>query len=286
MGFKNLRQFVDTNEAGATSIYSFRKAPTQPTISGQWFDLSMSPGNPVPNYYAAAPLVSVALKQSTDGGLAHGPSVAPFTKYLKRSTIMCSGQVPLPGIYQMLDYLIYYPFVDEGTTDEQIMTNSVALPRYSDGKGVQIMAVGVAAQTGGQRFEVNYTNSAGVSGRTTFAHFQNTAITVGSLISSNTALIGTSTPFLSLQAGDTGVRSIESVTMLGVDVGLFTLVLVKPIAQFYILENTAPVEVEYIKDRGGVMPEIKEDAYLNLICSTNGLIQSTAILGTLEYTWS
>lgn len=286
MGFKNLKQIVDSDEAGASSVYSFRKAPTQSTVNGQWFDLSMSPGNPVPNYYAAAPLISVAMKQSTDGGLAHGPSVAPFTKYLKKSLIMCSGAVPLPAIYQLLDYLMFYPFIDEGSTDEQILSNTVPLPRYSDGEGVRIMAVGVAPQAGGQRFVVNYTNSEGVSGRTTFTHFQNTASNVGSLISSNTALIGTSTPFLSLQSGDTGVRSIESVTMLGVDVGLFTLVLVKPIAQFSILENTSPVEVEYLKDRGMVMPEIKDDAYLNFICSTAGLIHSVSIIGTLEYTWS
>jgi hypothetical protein len=286
MGFKNLKQIVDSDEAGATSIYSFRKAPTQATVAGQWFDLSMSPGNPIPQYYAAAPLVSVAMKQSTDGGLFHGPSVAPFTKYLKKSLIMCSGGVPLPAIYQLIDYLVYYPFIDEGSTDEQFMVNSVPLPRYSDGEGVMIMAVGVAAQTGGQQFFVTYTNQDGVSGRNTLNHFQNTATSVGSLISSNSVLIGSSTPFLSLQAGDTGVRSIDSVTMLGLDVGLFTLVLVKPIAQFSILENTAPVEVEYLKDRGLVLPEIKDDAYLNFICSTSGLIQSVAIIGTLEYTWS
>lgn len=286
MGFKNLKQIVDSDEAGATSVYSFRKAPTQATVAGQWFDLSMSPGNPIPQYYAAAPLAAVAMRQSTDGGLCHGPSVAPFTKYLKRSTVICSGAVPLPATYELLDYLVYYPFIDEGSTDEQFLVNSVSLPRYTDGKGVMIMAVGVAAQTGGQQFIVKYTNQDGVSGRTTLAHFQNTAISVGSLISSTTALIGSSAPFLSLQAGDTGVRSIESVTMLGVDVGLFTLVLVKPIAQFSILETTAPVEIEYLKDRGMVMPEIKDDAYLNFICSTAGLIQSVSIIGTLEYIWS
>ena len=284
MGFKSIKDIVDADLEGRTREFSFRKTPSQTTVSGCWFDLSMSPGNPVPNYYAASPLISVALRQSTDGGFFHGANAAPLSKYLITSLIVPQSATGLPMPLIMLDYLLYYPFIDEGTTDEQIVTNSVSLPRYTNGEGVKIMAVSVAARTSGQTFTVKYTNSNGVSGRVTTAVFQNSAGANGSIISSHANSVSSNIPFLPLQGLDTGVRYIESVTMAGADVGLFTLVLVKPIMQTCVNEQTACVEVNFAKDKSG-MPKIEDDAYLNFICTPQGNISGTTLIGTLKYTW-
>jgi hypothetical protein len=82
----------------------------------------------------------------------------------------------------LCDYLLFYPFVDESVTDEQIMDNTATLPRYTDGDGVQMMAVVVAAQVGGGTFTVNYTNSDGVSGRTSKPMTLSTTGTVNGVI--------------------------------------------------------------------------------------------------------
>lgn len=47
--------------SGFGRLSSWRKAPTQTTGVGVWFDLSMSPGNPVPNYYIGTPGIFVPL---------------------------------------------------------------------------------------------------------------------------------------------------------------------------------------------------------------------------------
>ena len=284
MGFSNFKELVNTELEGAERIFSFRKTPSQVSTAGVWFDLSMSPGNPVPNYYAASPLVAVAMRQSTDGGFFHGANVSPAKKYLRRSTIITNSATGLPLTMLLMDYLLYYPFIDEGTIDEQVLTNSVSLPRYESGEGVRIMAVSVAPRTSGQQFVVSYTNSLGVSGRTTTSVFQNAAAANGSIITSSVNNTISAVPFLPLQDGDTGVRSIDSVTMLGADVGLFTLVLVKPIAQFCLNEQTAPVEVDYLIQKSG-MPEIKDDAYLNLLCLPNGSLSGVTSIGDLKFTW-
>ena len=162
----NVASIIAAYDAGQSHYRTWRKVPTQTTGSGIWFDLSLSPGNPVPQYYAAAPLAAIALARSTDGGLDHGPNVSPYTKHLHKFMAMTqtATAVPLPMI--LCDYLMYYPFVamDAG---EQTMTNSVTIPRYTDGAGVEIMAVEVAAQVGGAQFFVTYTNSDGVAGRVT-----------------------------------------------------------------------------------------------------------------------
>ena len=284
MGFRSLKDIVDAEESGAVRQFSFRKTPSQASTASVWFDLSMSPGNPVPNYYAASPLTSVALRQSTDGGFFHGSDVSPAKKYLNRMLIASNSGTGLPLPFLLLDYLLYYPFIDEGTTDTQLLTNSVTIPRSVTGEGVRIMAVSVAPRTSGQQFTVRYTNSKGVSGRITSAVFQNNAAINGSIISSNQNDTNSAMPFLPLQAGDTGVRSIESVTMLGADVGLFTLVLVKPLFETTLISQTAPVEVLFL-DRGLMMPEIENDAYLNLICQPLGSLAGVTLIGEMKYIW-
>lgn len=43
---------------------------------------------------------------------------------------MANQPTALPMRMILLDYLMYYPLIDEGTTDEQFMTNTIPLPRY------------------------------------------------------------------------------------------------------------------------------------------------------------
>jgi hypothetical protein len=287
-GFRNHRELIEAVEAGQTATFGWRKAPTQTTATNIWFDLSMSPGNPIPNYYAAAPLAAKRLTQSSDGGIFHGAAPGgTMTKHLRRFMALVSTPttaVPLPMI--LCDYLLYYPFVDMGTTDQQDMTQSETLSRHTDGEGVRIMAVEVAAQIGGQSFFVSYTNQDGVAGRTTPTVTCNTQVSTGTIISTAAATNGCAGPFLPLQQGDTGVRSIQSLTMLGADVGLIALVLVKPKATLGVYDIQAPAEKDFVTDNPATLPIIQDDAYLNLICLPSGTIAAGQIMGTIEIVWN
>jgi hypothetical protein len=287
-GFTKIKDIVDSQVVnGSTRFYTWRKSPTQTTPAGLWFDLSMSPGNPVPKYwFDATPLTAVQVKQSTDGGMYHGANVTPSQKYLRELMAMTVTATALPMPMMLLDYLMYYPTIDDSITDVQTMTNGVTLPRYTTGAGVQMIAVSDATRTGGQTFTVSYTNSDGTAGRTTPNVLQSGSSVNGNLLNSSLSnTVGAASgAFIQLQAGDTGVRSVESVTMNGADVGLFTIILVKPIAQFSIRGIDAPVEVDYFKDFP-VIPQIFDDAYLNLICLPQGSLAATAIHGTIKTTF-
>lgn len=285
VAFSSVSELARAEIDGKSCQFTWRKSPSQTTTAGIWFDLSMSPGNPAPQYYAAAPLVAIALSKSTDGGLMHGGAVSPAQKILGTTMQLTATATALPMPMIMCDYLLFYPFIDEGTTDQQDLTNIVTIPRYTTGAGVQIMAVSVAGRTGGQSFFCTYTNQDGVSGRVTPTVVQNTATANGHIVSSATATNGACGPFLPLQAGDTGVRSIQSVTMLGTDVGLFTLVLVKPLAQVQIRGIDAPVENNHFVDKVQ-LPVIIDDAYLNYICLPQGTLAATAIHGTIKTIWN
>ena len=287
MGFANVRALVDAELDGQSTYATWRKSPSQASTGGLWFDLSMSPGNPVPQYYASAPLVGKTLSQSQDGGLFHGGPVAPATKHLKRVTAVATVATGLPMPLILCDYLLYYPFVDEGSTDPQPCDNTQTITRYTSGAGVQMMAVSLASRTGGASFQVTYTNSDGVAGRVSQTVTQNSAAANGTLVTSRNASTNpTSTgPFIGLQDTDTGVRLIESVQMLSPDVGLFALVLVRPLAQCNVLGIDAAVETNYLDDYNQ-LPVIADDAYLGFLCNPRGSLGATALHGDITTVWS
>lgn len=289
MALRNISDLVAAEEAGQTFFSAWRKTPTQTTGAGIWFDLSMSPGNPVPNYYAASPNIAIALKQSTDGGIPHGGAVGPLglKKYLKQITAMTVTASATPLQLLLCDYLLFYPFVDMSVTDPQAMDNTVTLPRSTSGKGVQIMAVEVAGQSGvgNPQFFVTYTNSDGVAGRQTPNVACNTQTVNGTIITTSAALNGSAGPFLPLQAGDRGVKSIDSVTFLAADVGLIAFVLVNPIENTSIRGVDAPVERTPLLDFMD-LPVIEDDAYLNFICCPNNSLAGAPLHGTISTVWA
>jgi hypothetical protein len=194
----------------------------------------------------------------------------------------------------VLDYLGYYPFVDMADT-VGVFPGS-GLSRYTDGVGVQIMPVLVAPQVGGARFTVSYTNQAGTPGRTSGVVSCNAGVINGTIVCSGaTGATFQSSPFIPLQFGDTGVRSIESVTYSVNDVGLLAFVLVKVIAFTRLdpIPTTTPAtttfsatEVDYALDQAFILPVIKDDAYLNFICMPAGTIASAVFSGLIETIWS
>jgi len=285
MAIVNTKQLIDAELEGRVRQYVWRKTPSQASTAGIWFDTSMSPGNPAAQYYIGGILSSTVLARSTDGGLYHGANVSPSTKYLRSVTAMTSTATALPMPMILCDYLMCYPFVDMSVTDQQDMTNTNVLTRYTDGEGVQVMAVLTNAGVGGQQFFFTYTNSDGVSGRTSQTVTMNTATAIGTIITSNVSTANSSgNPFIGLQAGDSGVRSIESVTMLGADVGLFALVLVKPLLWTAVNEITAPYEKDALLI-GGDIPRIYDDAFLGFLALPRGTLAATALVGDIKVIW-
>lgn len=292
MTIQNVQQLVDAEFAGKTDFYTFRKAPNQTTANGIWVDLGMSPGNPVPNYYAATPNVAIALAQSTDGGLYHGGAVSPEAKYLKTFGIQTATSTAVPMPIYILDYLMYYPFVDMSDTSATgvAMTTNIALPRYPTGVGVKIMPVVVAGPSGvgNPQFYVSYYNTNDEL-KYTPTHACNTQVVNGTVVHSmpvgiagSSGVIGTPSPFLTLASGDTGVKSIANVFWLGSgDIGLVSFVLVKPVAETTLRQTTAWHERNYYTDISK-MPVIADDAYLNMICCPPGTLSGALITGYMQ----
>lgn len=281
----NLKALAKAVKAGQVLFRSFVKTPSQTTASGIWFDLSMSPGNPVPQYFFATPLAAMPMARSTDWGLDHGPAKPGLVKFLHRVMFQVVTATAVPLSLRLLDYLMFYPGIamDVGVQD---MANLLPLPRSSDGRGVQMMLVEQSSYVGGATLRVNYTNQDGVPGRWTPVVKCNTQTASGTIATSAPATLGCCGPFLPLGHGDSGVRSVEQVEFLTGDVGLLALVLVKQVAPAVcVFENTAPAELDFLLEYG-FMPSIEDDAYLNFIAKPVGTLAAAPIAGDIQTIWS
>lgn len=249
----------------------FKAALPNQTTAGYFTDASMSAGTPKYNAYAGSALTATQMVGAGNTGIFCGAHESGKTKRLVRWNAYF-GQVPAAA--NLLDYLMFYPLVDGDDTDVQVMDNSVSLPRYASGEGVRAMLVSFAPMTAAAVVTVSYTNSDGVSGRTSSGAVVPAAlggIVVSAAVPANGVPVATSnvcTPFLPLASGDKGMRSIESIQLSSAAGGFMTLVLVKPLARLTVLETGVMAEKMFGVDTT-VFPEILSGAYLNIVAQIN-----------------
>lgn len=181
----------------------------------------------------AAPTTAAVPTNNTKGALgtlaANQPSILDGTNQRILSLGTNNGSVIRSGLLWVYDRLSHQGGLNATVTTVGATTNlpTAALTRYTTGAGVWIMVeiytqIGTTATT----ITCTYTNDAGTGGRVTPL----TDIGGTARREVNRGLI------LPLQAGDTGVRSIESYTLTATTgtAGAFGFTLMKPLA-FYPL---------------------------------------------------
>ena len=298
MGFATVSEYAAADEAGQVWVSSFRKAvASAATTTNAWIDYTYSPGSPVANFYASTPLTAAVIE--SDKGIYTGGNVAPATKHLKNIMLMsaaASATSTTNGRQQIAvcDYLLYYPFIDtDAIGEEQTLDNTVTLPRYTSG---QVVAVAQSAASTVGQFTFTYTNQDGVAGRVSQNNFTFIVAGGGQVVGASGA--GASyNPFCYLHAGDTGVRSIESVTFTAAGGGLMCLVIVKPLLKTVVSQESrrttsgnlesygACTELASVIHQAGA-PRIQDGAVIGLLGSGYAGSLATSILaGTLEVIW-
>lgn len=285
MGFSSIKSYVESQvDLGKVQTSSFRRTLPQVTQAGTWCDLSMATGNPSPNYYASAPLASAVLEAKD--GIFHGSNTSPDSKVVANLMVQSSSANGLPVTLLLCDYVLYYPFIDMDSTDQQDLSNTITLPRYASGAGVRAFLVAQGNYVGGADFFITYTNQDGVSGRVSPTIKSNTATFTATLVSSSdtSAIDGRIGPFIPLRSGDSGIRSVESIKFLSSNGGIAALVLAKPLGTHAVRELASPNEKNFVKDIMSA-PVVMDGAFLNFLALPSGSLQSVAITGLADFVW-
>ena len=294
-GFRNLRAWAGAEDLGQFHITSFRKAVSSAaTTTSAWIDYSYFPGSPVANFYASSPLEAAELE--TSRGI-YVPTVAPATQWLRNLKLMSaasSGTSVLNGRQQIVlaDILLYYPFIDtDAVGEQQDMVNTATIPRYTSGR---VIAVGQSASSTLGQFTFSYTNQDGVAGRTSQNHFTFVVAGGGQVVASSVQSAASYHPYLALQAGDSGVKSIESVTFTAGGGGLMALVIVQPLLECFLTQQATRGTTDSFgacDEFASVIHhrprEIKDGAVVNLFAAGHaGSLASSILAGVLETTWN
>jgi hypothetical protein len=294
-GFKNLREYADAEDLGQYHVTSFRKAiSSTATTTSAWIDYSYFPGSPTANFYASSPLEAAAVE--VERGI-RVPSVSPATQVLRNLKLMSAASSTTSttnGRQQMIlaDLLLYYPFVDtDAVGEQQDLVNTVTIPRYDYGR---VIAVGQSAASTTGQFTFSYTNQDGVAGRTSQNHFTFAIAGGGQIVAASSQIQTSYEPYLNLQAGDYGVKSIESVTFTAGGGGLMALVIVAPIFSAHLTQEARRGTTdsfgacdEFASVINHRPPIIKDGAVLDIFAAGHaGSLASSILAGVLETTWN
>ena len=217
------------------------------------------------------------------------------TKHLLTMSAQTAGATTVPITLLLVDLLGCYARIDGNTASAITLANSLTLPRYTDGTGVMAYSVVAPATTGASAHNclMTYTNQAGTGSR---ALPQTVAATV-SAVNSHIYHSGTAAnnigPFLPLQAGDTGIRSVQTWQQSAANgtASTFTnLVLAKPIMELQLTTQFLLSERDMLNQFPS-LPLIQEAAATKNACLSwiayagAATPASTNFFGVNRYAW-
>lgn len=220
----------------------------------------------------ATPTTSAALTDASDIAIRPLPTVDTGRLTLLGARINPGG---VGGVCIIVADILNHSGGLSGTSTSAQTTNlpTAALTRHTSGEGVMAgLIVYTALGTTATTVTASYTNTTPTSGRTT------TATTIGSTTHNP---IGTLIP-LPLQAGDTGVTSVESVTLTATTgtAGNFGVVLFKPLAMIALNEYQGAHVVDAVSSGGfvGALAQAEPGACLSLLAVQSATQQMMGLI--------
>ena len=288
---------ISTNGASFRSDWNKNFLPTTAALAGEWHCLARGAGNPGADsiYNVGTNLAFQAVSDTTANaaGIQHGGSVSTATKHIVNASAFTAAATVAPCVLMLVDLLGFYRVTTTTIITAQTLDNTVTIPRYTDGAGVQAFiwntnatALGAATPT----FTINYTNSAGTAGRTTptlpSLPIGKTAASNGLILYSGTGA-GKYGPFMPLASGDRGIRSIQSITQSASYVsGEYSIALCRTLLTLPITTLGVAAERDLIHQSPS-FPRVIDGANLVwLMYSGAATPTNSAIAGHLDFAWN
>ena len=291
-GQDDLINQVSTNGKFYRTDWQKSTFATTAHTAGLWYSLFRGGGNP-PADAILGTGTNLAFQSLTDAttnatGIPHGGNVGGY-KHLLNAAAQTAAATTAPCVLMLVDLLGFYPVTTVTTTGAQTLNNTVTLPRYTDGAGVQaFITPSTVMGAATPNISIGYTNSAGTASRATPATLPigNTAAAVTSIVYSGTGA-GKFGPFMPLQAGDAGICSVQSINLSASYVsGVLNLVLCKPLLTLPITTLGVTAERDLVNQFAS-MPKVYDGACLAwLMLAGAATPVASPISGHLEFGWS
>jgi len=270
MSFASYDALIAAFTAGKGQDYVFNKTTLSLAAASAGHSLWNAAGAPGQGSFGGSSAgVWTAQNSSTAGAIAFANPTGPDTLHL-----VLAGCVPNAAsagtmlIYDRLGQVEFLP-LNDGSLPEVTAVSSDFTARLAAGEGAQIFAeITHTVMATGAVFQISsYTNQAGTAARAS------EVVTCNAVASQAAGRFPyTNRFFINLQAGDTGVRSIESVTLTAnssTTAAKMNIVAARPLT--YLPMNSANVYVERDLVLATIkMPRIRDNACIALAVLSAG----------------
>lgn len=291
MAIQSIDNLISAISAGQTTRYDFNKITgASAYAAGRWYDMGMLNSMPVANAWAGTALNWVTCTETTGNGtqifgMPHGGNVSPSKKHLLNMNAWGTAATSVPGTLMLVDLQGYYPGISNNTTSAQTLVGTPTL-RYTNGEGVRAFMVQTAvAGATAQNIALSYTDQAGNAANALPVTVACTASAIAGHISHSGTAANNYGPFLPLASGDTGIRSVQTVTMSAANTGTFALCLARPLATITLSVAGLMTEKDLLNQIPS-LPEIKDGACLVWLYGAGAATAaSTTFAGGIEVVW-
>jgi len=177
----------------------------------------------------------------------------------------------------------YYPGIGMNVATAQTLTGTPTL-RYTNGAGVRpFLVIVTTSGATAHNVAISYTNQAGTAGRALGATTSCTASAITPHITHAGTAANNYGPFLPLASGDTGVQSVQSLTLSAASgAGTAALILARPLLSIPITTAGVAAERDLVNQLPS-LPRIIDGACLTwLYFAGSATGASTAFFGSLE----
>ena len=274
-GFASYDQIITSLTTNAKGEVGTLNKTSITTVAGGKYALSYVTGNPTAFTFGTA-LTATTVTQATTGAiLPFTNATAPATKHLLSAG---AGSTVAVGTILVYDLLARYPL--NGTVTSGSFT-TVTLPARDNtgatsGVGIQAMVINAnATATTAVNLTLTYTNSAGTAARSTGAQ---------AIIASaqHRVVHDTQGFFMPLQAGDVGIRQVDSYTLSATATSTqLEIQLIRPLAYIPVLVAGGYTERDLVLNTPK-LPRLYDGTALQFALIA-GTTSSGNIHGALQY---
>jgi hypothetical protein len=254
--------------------------------AGRWYDFSPLSGTPIANAWSGTALNWQTTTESSGFGIYNGGNVSTDTKHILNVAAVTGVATGVPGVLMLVDMQGYYPGINMNVATAQTMVGTPTL-RYTNGVGVRAYLV-VTATTGAtaHNLSMSYTNTSGTAGRALPVTVACTASAIVPHITHSGTAANNYGAFLPLASGDTGIQSVQSVTLSAASgAGTAALVLARPLLTLPLTTVSIAAERDLINQLPS-LPRVYDGACLTwLYFAGAATAASTNFYGSVEMAW-
>lgn len=255
--------------------------------AGRWYDLSPLAGTPIANAWTGTALNAQVPNETTGFGLYHGGDVSTDIKNLLNMGAVSAVATAVPSTLMLVDMCLYYPGISMNSATAQTLVNTNTLTRYTTGAGLRAgLVIQTSAGATAHNIAISYTNQAGTAGRTLPVTVAGTASAIAPHLTHSGTAANNYGAFLPLASGDTGIRSVQTLTLSAASGGgTAALCLYKPLMEIPITTASVYAERDLLNQLPS-LPIIQDGACLTWLLFTGGALAAFSnIYGKVTSVW-